>query len=105
MATNLHMNIPTFDNTVSSYLEFRKRAMLFQARMRLEGRDKVKQTALLLLGQLTGIAWETCESLADDPAALEAEEAFDKLIALLDSRFRHDRSTELPDAFEEYFYR
>ena len=73
--------------------------------MRLEGRDRVKQTTLLLLGQLTGIAWETCESLADDPAALEAEEAFGKLIAFLDSRFRHDRSTELPHTLDKYLYR
>ena len=56
----------------------------------------------MLLGSLTGIAWDTFESLAEDPSKLEEDDAVDKLMDLLDSIFRHDRSTELPEAFEEY---
>ncbi len=69
--------------------------MLSRARMKLE--NEQSQTALLRLGSLKRIVWDTCESLAEDPTKLEAESAFDMLIDLLDSRFRHDRSTELPE--------
>ena len=97
------LDVPSFDNNTGSYSEFRKRAMLFKARMRLEG--KQKQAAILLLGQLSGMAWDVCEHLAENPDSLEADDAFDKLIGLLDARFRHDKQTELPDAFEDYFFR
>ena len=104
MATgDFRVHVPVFDNTIAGYDELRKRARLFQARMKLEG--KPKQSALLLLGSLTGIAWDTCESLSDDPKALEEEKAFDVLMDMLDKRFKHDKSTELPEAFEEYFYK
>ena len=72
MATgDFRVNVPVFDNTIAGYTEFRKRAKLFQARTKLEG--KSKQSALLLLGSLTGIVWDTCESLSDDTNALEDE--------------------------------
>ncbi len=45
-----------FDNTIAGYPEFRKRAMLFKARMKLE--KKQGQAAILFLGSLTGIAWD-----------------------------------------------
>ena len=67
--------------------------------------NKEKQVALSILGHLTGTAWTVCEALADTPDQLEQAGAFDKLMALLDSRFEHDTMTKMPDAFEEYFYR
>ena len=63
--------------------------MLFKARLKLD--KKKSQAALLLLGSLTGIAWDTCESLAEDPSKLEDDAAFDQLMDLLVSRFRHDK--------------
>ena len=71
--------------------------------MKLE--KKGDQIALALMGNLTGLAWSACEELADKPDELEGERAFDKLIALLDKRFLHEKATELPDAFEEYFFK
>ncbi len=54
--------------------------MLFRARMKLK--KKQSQAALLILGSLTGIAWSTCESLAEDPSKLEENGAFDQLMDL-----------------------
>ncbi len=63
MATEgYRIDIPTFDNTIGGYQKFRNRAMLFRDRMKLE--KKQSQATLLLLGSLTGIAWDTCGSLA-----------------------------------------
>ncbi len=59
----------------------------------------------MLLGQLTELAWEACDVLAGDTDKLAKTDAFDKLIVILDSQFQHDMSTELPDVFEDYFYR
>jgi hypothetical protein len=99
---SFRIDVPNFDNTTTGYTEFRKRAMLFKARLKLE--KKENQAAIMLVGSLSGIAWDTCESLAEDTSKLEDDKAFDLLIDLLDSRFRHDKSTELPEAFEEYFF-
>ena len=93
--------VPTFDSNPSNYKEYRKRCLIFKGRMKLE--KKGDQVALALLGNLTGLAWSACEELADSPDALEKEGAFEKLISLLDQRFMHEKATELPDAFEEYF--
>ncbi len=72
--------------------------MLFNARMKPE--KKQSQSVLLLLGSLTGIVRGTCENLAEDPSKLEEEDAFDALNDFLDSRLRHERWTELPEALE-----
>jgi hypothetical protein len=59
----------------------------------------------LLLGQLTRLAWAACDSLAEDTDKKDEADAFDKLILILDSRFKRDKSTELLDACEHYFYK
>jgi len=66
---------------------------------------KEDSVALMLLGNLTGAAWEVCEPLVDDPENLEGTDMFDKLIALLDAIFKKDKFTELPDVFAEYFFK
>ena len=88
---------------MSNYKEFRKRAVLFRARLKL---DKRANQAALLSRHLTGTAWEACNVLAVSPATLEDDDdAFDKLLALVVSRFRCDSATELPKVFEEYLFR
>lgn len=97
------LDIPVFNNQASQYREFRKRCLIYEARMRLEGKEK--QVGLSILGQLTGLSWTSCEVLADDPSQLESSDALKKILSILDGRFQYDKSTELPDTFEEYFYR
>ena len=98
MSSGGKIDVPSFDNTISGYKEFSKRCMLYKARMKLEGKEK--QVTLAILGQLTGIAWTACETLADEPDKLETEEAYKALIDILDKRFGQDKATELPDVFE-----
>ena len=71
--------------------------------MRVE--KKEDQVALTIIGQLQGAAWQACEHLADDPDQLENPSAFDSLMEILDKRFRRQKITELPDVFEDYFFR
>ena len=97
------LEVPTFNNRLEDYKEFRKRCLLYKARMKLEG--KIKQVGLAVLGQLTGIAWTACEQLADDPEALETDTALDEILVILDRRFQYEKITDLPEAFEEYFYK
>ena len=102
-SSSWHNQIPTFDNKPENYAEFRTRCMLYRSRMRLD--KKEDQVALMILGQLTGVSWQACEHLAEQPDLLETTDAFDKLMALLDKRFKKQPITELPDAFEDYFYK
>ena len=37
-------DVPLFDNVISSYPKFPKRAMLFKARMQMEGKGKRNRT-------------------------------------------------------------
>ena len=101
ISTGGRVDVPLFDNAISSYPEFRERAMLFEACMQVEGKEK--QSALMLLGQLTGLVWEESDSLAEDTDKLEEADAFDKLIAIFHSRFKRDKSTELPNSCEDGF--
>jgi len=97
------VDVPTFDNNVAGYREFKKRCNLYHMRMKMLKREN--EVALSILGHLTGTAWTQCESLVDTPDELEKPESFKKLIELLDARFEHDKLTQMPDAFEDYFYK
>ena len=94
---------PTFDNTVEGYKTFKRKCAIYRARMKIE--KKEMQVALSILGNLTGIAWATCEKLADNPDNLETADAYNNLMKLLDERFEYTKITQLPDAFEEYFFK
>ena len=50
-------DVPLFDNTMRRYAEYWERAVLYSMKMKLDG--KQKQTAVTLLGALTGLAWES----------------------------------------------
>ncbi len=57
MAIGSHINVPTFVSTAASYIEFRRRAQLFNTHTELDGKEN--QVVLLLLGLLAGIDLET----------------------------------------------
>ena len=94
------IEVPTFNNTISGYKEFKKRCTLYRARMKLDGKEK--QVTLSIIGQLTGAAWETCESMIDKPDELEKEKAYDDLMKLLDSRFSQEGEHEEKGDGDEY---
>ncbi len=71
---------PVFDIKLSSYNGFGTQTVVFRSHIKL---DKcTTQSALLLIGQLSGLAWEFSETLADHRDRLEEHDAFDKLLAL-----------------------
>ena len=45
---SFRIDVPNLDNTITEHTEFRKRAMLFKARLKLE--KKENQAAIMLLG-------------------------------------------------------
>ena len=96
-------HVPSFDNEQKNYVEVCKRVKLFGMRMKLEG--KQEQAAIMLLGSLTSAAWQAAEPLMDNEAELESKEGVEKLLTLLDKRFKYDARTEMPTAFENYFHR
>ena len=66
-------DVPVFENTMSSYAEHRKRAVLYSMKMKLDG--KREPTAVTTFGELT----------------LEADGALDSLLKLLEARFKYDK--------------
>ena len=104
-APNSERGVPTFDGTMSNYREYRRRVQVYHLRMRLEDREKL--VGLNLLSGLSGAAWEAVEHI--DVLGGDAEKGDPKLIASilkeLDLRFKYDARTELPTAFENFFYR
>ena len=103
MCLPVGIDVPIFNGAITRYKEFKKRCILCRARMKLDGKEK--QVALSSIGQLTGAAWETCESLIDKPDELEKHKAFADLTVLVGKRFSQGKRTELPDVFEQFVYK
>ena len=58
---------------------------------------------LALLGQLTGIAWQTCEVMADQEDKLQEALALDEFIKVVDSRFGRNEQVKLPEGSGKIF--
>lgn len=65
--------------------------------------DKKAPMTSAIVGSLTGLAWTTVKKLVNNPDALEKPSSLATALKLLDVRFALEKSTDLPDAFEEYF--
>ena len=94
---------PAFDGSPPKYREYRRRALLFRRKMVLEKRGNV--AALTLMGALTGAAWEAVESIDESKLEMEDGSGVDVILGLLDIAFKYDDRTELPHAFENYFFK
>ena len=93
--------VPTFDNQQKSYREFRKRCELYKRKMEIGNRES--ETVFNIVTLLTGKAWDLVEDFSVEQLA--ASNAFEAVFARLDSGFRYDPLTELPDDFELFFIR
>jgi hypothetical protein len=100
---NPDRGVPTFDNEIKSYREYRMRAQLYAMRLKLD--NKESHAAISLLSGLSGQAWLCVEPLLNDMSSLESPTAWKTLLEKLDTRFKYDVRTEMPDAFEEFFYK
>ena len=93
--------VPTFDNQQKNYREFRKRCELYKRKMEMGSRES--ETVFNIVTLLTGKAWDLVEDFSVEQLA--ATNAFEAVFARLDSGFRYDPLTELPDDFELFFIR
>lgn len=94
-----HELVPEFSNKACDYKEFKKRVLLYEKKMSLAGR--AKETAFNIMAVLRGRAWDAVEDLS--MAELEAEDGTSVLVKRLDSVFKYDAITELPNDFETFF--
>ena len=88
--------VPIFSGNQREYREFRKRCEIYKAKMEIAGR--IKETTFNIVTILTGRAWD----LVEDMETTELD-SFETVFARLDSGFRYDPLTELPDDFESFF--
>ena len=91
--------VPIFDNQQRNYREFRKRCELYKRKMEMGSRQK--ETVFNIVTMLTGKSWDLVEDFSMEQLA--AENAFEAVFARLDSGFRYDPLTELPEDFEMFF--
>ena len=91
--------IPEFSGKAADYKEFRKRLLLYEKKMELAGRKS--ETAFNILSSLKGRAWDACEDLGMD--VLESDRGMREILSRLDSVFKFDAITELPQDFENFF--
>ena len=91
--------VPIFNGKQRDYREFRKRCEIYKRKMELAGRGR--ETSYNIITMLQGKAWDLVEDL--DITSLGEADGYDKMFARLDSGFKYDPMTELPDDFENFF--
>ena len=91
--------VPVFSGKQAEYREFRRRMDLYEAKMRVAGREK--ETVFNIVTLLTGRAWDLIEDLSIDD--LKKENAYVTVCARLDAAFKFEPLTELPNDFEAFF--
>ena len=98
-AGKAHEYVPEFSNEATDYKEFTTRVQLYEKKMTLAGRQT--ETAFNVMAALTGRAWDAVEDL--QMADLEAATGTSTLLKRLDTVFKYDAITELPNDFENFF--
>ena len=66
----LNLKAPIFNNTVEEWSQFQHKCNLYRAQMEVNGQTRI--AGLNVLGSLTGISWQLCDDLTDDPKTLVA---------------------------------
>ena len=93
--------VPRFDNTTTTYAEWRRRVTLYARKLELQGRKS--EIALNVLSVLEGPSWTQCEDL--DLHELEKESGLDILLKCLDRQWAYDAKVEMPTHFEQFFFK
>ena len=91
--------IPIFDGQPSSYQEWRKRIHIYYMKMKIQKRTT--KSVLNLISSLQGNAWKLLEGY--DLTKVEDDQAFDKIISMLDTAFQYDIRVRIPQDFDAYF--
>ena len=93
--------IPRFENSTTSYPEWRTRVKLYARKMEIQGRKA--EVALNILSVLEGPSWTQCEDL--DLNELEKEGGLEILLKRLDKQWAHDAKVETPTHFDNFFFK
>ena len=72
--------VPRFENTTTSYKEWRRRVLLYARKLEIQGRKT--EVALNVLSTLEGSSWTQCEDL--DLKELGSDEGLNILLKRLD---------------------
>ena len=88
--------VPVFSGRQAEYREFRRRCDLYEAKMRVAGREK--ETVFNIVTLLTGRAWDLIEDLSIDD--LKKENAYATVCARLDAAFKF----EPPDGVAQWLW-
>ena len=91
--------IPVFDGQPSSYQEWRKRIHIYHLKTKLQKRTA--ESVLNLIVSLQGSAWKLVEGF--DLTKVEDDQAFDKVVSMLDTAFQYDARIRMPQDFDAYF--
>eukprot|EP00913_Durusdinium_trenchii_P027430 g25727.t1 len=90
-----------FENTTTSYKEWRRRVLLYARKLEIQGRKT--EVALNVLSTLEGSSWTQCEDL--DLKELESEEGLNILLKRLDKQWSFDVKVEMPNNFDAFFFK
>ena len=90
-----------FENTTTSYKEWRRRVLLYARKLEIQGRKT--EVALNVLSTLEGSSWTQCEDL--DLKELESEEGLSILLKRLDKQWSFDVKVEMPNNFDAFFFK
>eukprot|EP00434_Breviolum_minutum_P039726 symbB.v1.2.035289.t1/scaffold4713.1/size41565/3 len=96
--------VPVFSGRQAEYREFRRRCDLYEAKMRVAGREK--ETVFNIVTLLTGRAWDLIEDLSIDD--LKKENAYAIRFALdfqyAERKLKSSHSIDLPEKVRAWWY-
>ena len=110
-SSNADRGVPTFSGTITEFREYRKRADIYLLKNKIMSKTD-QEIGLSLMSGLTGAAWDVVEHIDVLSYTPTKDKDFEgeaglvaKIFKELDAAFRYDKRTELPNAFEDFFFK
>ena len=91
--------VPLFSGQPADYKEWRQRIQLGHRKMSVSKR--AQESVLNIVGSFRGAVWRLFEDWSLEQ--LEKEDAFEKMLVILDGNYAYDQRVQLPTDFEGYF--
>ena len=110
-SANADRGVPTFAGDMKEFREYRKRAEIYQLKQKIMGKSD-QEVGLSLMSGLTGTAWDVIEHIDVLAYSPDGDKTFEgenglvaKIFKELDAAFRYDKKTEMPNSFENFFFK
>ena len=91
--------VPVFSGQPADYREWRQRIMIYHRKMAMTKR--ANESVLTIVSSFRGMVWRLFEDWSLEK--LEKDDAFEKMLEVLDGNFAYDQRMQLPNDFENYF--